>query len=59
MPKLKLEFAVSNDLADKAVDVLKIVATTGEIGDGRIFVSELTLVVQIGSGKVESSADAL
>ena len=39
--------------------VLKIVATIGEIGDERIFVSELTLVVRIGSGKVESNADAL
>ena len=32
---------------------------TGEVGDGRIFVSELTHVVQIRSGKVDAGADAL
>ncbi len=59
LPKTKLEFAVSDELADRAVDVLRNAATTGEIGDGRIFVSELTHVVQIRSGKIDASADAL
>ena len=59
LPKTKLEFAVSDELADKAVDVLRTAATTGEVGDGRIFVSELIHVVQIRSGKIDASADAL
>ena len=59
LPKTKLEFAVSNELADKAVDVLRNAATTGEIGDGRIFVSDLTHIVQIKSGKIDASVDTL
>ncbi len=59
LPKTKLEFAVSDELADKAIEVLRNAATTGEVGDGRIFVSELTHVVQIRSGKINASADAL
>ena len=59
LPKTKLEFAVSDELADRAVDVLRNAATTGEVGDGRIFVSELTHVVKIRSGKIDASADAL
>lgn len=59
LPKTKLEFAVSNELADKAVDVLRKSATTGEVGDGRIFVSELTHIVQIKSGKIDANVDTL
>ena len=59
LPKTKLEFAVSDELADRAVEALRDAATTGEIGDGRIFVSELAQVVQIRSGKVNAAADAL
>ena len=59
LPKTKLEFAVSDELSDKAVDTLRNAATTGEVGDGRIFVSDLTQVVQIRSGKIDASADAL
>ena len=59
LPKTKLEFAVSDELADKAVDVLRNAATTGEVGDGRIFVSELTHVVQIRSGRIDAGVDAL
>ena len=59
LPKTKMEFAVSDDLAEKAIEVLRNAATTGEVGDGRIFVSELTHIVQIKSGKIDASVDAL
>ncbi len=59
LPKTKVEFAVSNELVDQAVDTLRNAAMTGEVGDGRIFVSELTHVIQIRSGKVDAAADAL
>ncbi len=59
LPKTKLEFAVSDELADKAVDVLRNAATTGEVGDGRIFVSELTHAIQIRSGKSDAGVAAL
>ncbi len=58
LPKTKLEFAVSDELVDKAVETLREAATTGEVGDGRIFISELTHVVKIRSGKIDAAADA-
>ncbi len=58
LPKTKLEFAVSDELVDKAVETLREAATTGEVGDGRIFVSELTHVVKIRSGKVDAADNA-
>ena len=59
LPKTKLEFAVSDELVDKAVETLRNAALTGEVGDGRIFVSELSHVVQIRSGKIDAGVDAL
>lgn len=59
MPKTKIEFAVSHELVDRAVEALRAAATTGEICDGRIFVAELSHVIQIRSGKVDASVDAL
>ena len=44
---------------DKAIEALREAATTGVVGDGRIFVSELTHVIQIRSGKIDAAADAL
>ena len=58
LPKTKLEFAVSDKLVDKAVETLRVAAKTSEVGDGRIFISELAHVVKIRSGKVDA-ADAL
>ena len=59
MPKTKIEFAVSSELADEAVATLRNAAHTGEIGDGRIFVLNLDHSVQIRSGKVDTEASAL
>ncbi|MGH6718756.1 MAG: P-II family nitrogen regulator [Alphaproteobacteria bacterium] len=59
LPKTKIEFAVSDELADRAVAVLRDAATTGSIGDGRIYVLELAKAVQIKTGKVDADVLAL
>ena len=59
MPKTKIEFAVSSDLADEAVQTLRDAAVTGEVGDGRIFVMNLDHSIQIRSGKVDMEVSAL
>ena len=59
MPKTKIEFAVSSDLADEAVQTLRDAAVTGEVGVGRIFVMSLDHSVQIRSGKVDMEVSAL
>jgi nitrogen regulatory protein P-II 2 len=57
LPKLKIEVAVSSDLADAVVDAIIASARTGQIGDGKIFVSSLERAVRIRTG--EKDADAL
>ena len=59
MPKTKIEFAVSSELADQAVSTLRDAAFTGEVGDGRIFVLSLDHSVQIRSGKVDGEVASL
>ncbi len=59
MPKTKVEFAVSTDLLDDVVTALQEAATTGEVGDGRIFVLDIFRSIQIRSGKVDAEHAAL
>ncbi len=57
LPKLKIELAVSTDLADTAVEAISTAAKTGQIGDGKIFVYSIDQAVRIRTG--ETDADAL
>ena len=47
LPKVKLEVAVSDDVAGKAIDAIAKADRTGKIGDGKIFVVPLEEVVRI------------
>ena len=51
MPKVKLEIVVSDDVTDKAIQVISDAARTGNIGDGKIFVSDVEQVIRIRTGK--------
>jgi len=51
LPKIKIEVAVADDQLDTAIDAITNAARTGRIGDGKIFVSELTDVVRIRTGE--------
>ena len=57
LPKVKVEVAVDDDMADKAVDAIATAAKTGQIGDGKIFVQNIEKAVRIRTG--ETDADAL
>ena len=57
VPKIKLEVAVPERLAAQAVQTIQDTAKTGEIGDGKIFVADLTNAVRIRTG--EAGEDAL
>lgn len=57
VPRLKLEIAVANDVADRVVEVIQQAARTEQIGDGKIFVLDLIDVVRIRTG--EAGEDAL
>ena len=47
LPKVKVEIAVADDVAGKAIDAIAKAAKTGKIGDGKIFVVPLEEVVRI------------
>lgn len=47
LPKIKVEIAVSDALADQVIEAILGAAHTGKIGDGKIFVSELNRVIRI------------
>ncbi len=57
VPKLKVEVVVPDDLAERVVEAVEGAARTGEIGDGKIFVSDLEQAIRIRTG--ETGADAL
>lgn len=51
LPKLKLEVVVSDDQVEAAVEAITNAARTGRIGDGKIFVSDISHVVRIRTGE--------
>ncbi len=57
LPKVKIDVAVIDDLADQVIESISKAANTGKIGDGKIFVLPLEQVVRIRTG--ETGNDAL
>ena len=57
LPKVKVEVAVPDKLEKQVVEAIQNTANTGRIGDGKIFVYDLTTAVRIRTG--ESGNDAL
>jgi len=57
LPKIKLETAVTNDIAERVVEAIVQSAATGKIGDGKVFVSKLEEVIRIRTG--ETGAEAI
>ena len=57
LPKVKIEAAIKTELLDQAIEAIEKSASTGKIGDGKIFVFDLVQVIRIRTG--ETGADAL
>ena len=57
LPKVMLEIAVDSGLLDSVIEAISKAASTGKIGDGKIFVTPLEQVVRIRTG--ETGSDAL
>ena len=57
LPKVKMEFVISDDLAKTVIDTLVRTARTGQMGDGKIFVTDLEEMIRIRTG--ESGSEAL
>lgn len=57
LPKVKIDIAVSEEMVEPAIEAIMRVASTGKIGDGKIFVSPLEQVIRIRTG--ETGPDAI
>nr|WP_298376685.1 P-II family nitrogen regulator [uncultured Halomonas sp.] len=56
LPKVKLEVAVDDGMAEQVIDAITHVANTGKIGDGKIFISTLDQVIRIRTGETGKDA---
>jgi nitrogen regulatory protein P-II 2 len=56
LPKLKIEVAIASDLSDRVVEAIVSAARTGQIGDGKIFVSSLEQAIRIRTGEKDTDA---
>ena len=56
LPKVKIEIAVAEALADQTIEAITTAANTGKIGDGKVFVSSLEQVIRIRTGETGEEA---
>ncbi len=57
LPKVKLEAAIDDNMLDQVIETIEKAASTGKIGDGKIFVFDVEQVIRIRTG--ETGSDAL
>ena len=56
VPKIKVEVVVPSEAGDKVISALIKAAQTGQIGDGKIFVSEISKTIRIRTGETDAAA---
>lgn len=56
LPKIKIEVAIADEMLDAVIEAILNVASTGKIGDGKIFVSNLEQVIRIRTGEMGNDA---
>ncbi len=56
LPKIKIEVVIGDDQLAPALEAIQAAARTGRIGDGKIFISEITDVVRIRTGETGPAA---
>ncbi|MRT33632.1 P-II family nitrogen regulator [Xylella fastidiosa subsp. multiplex] len=56
LPKIKIEMVVTDERLDAVIEVIRIAAVTGKIGDGKIFVTKIEQVVRIRTGEIDIDA---
>ena len=56
VPKIKIEVACGSDVADRVVEAIQAAASTGAIGDGKIFVLDVGQAVRIRTGETDETA---
>ena len=56
LPKVRIEIAVPDDMEDRVIDTITSAAKTGQIGDGKIFVTDVSRAVRIRTGETNNDA---
>jgi len=56
LPKVKLEIVVADDRVDACIDAIVSAARTGKIGDGKIFVTDVSKSLRIRTGELDENA---
>ncbi|MEQ4923232.1 nitrogen regulatory protein P-II [Proteus hauseri] len=56
LPKVKIEIVVSDEIVESCVDTIMTTAQTGKIGDGKIFVFDVSRVIRIRTGEQDEEA---
>ena len=56
LPKIKIEVVVADDRADRVVEAIAAAAKTGQIGDGKIFVTPIDRALRIRTGETDTDA---
>ncbi|MGB0555536.1 MAG: P-II family nitrogen regulator [Alphaproteobacteria bacterium] len=56
VPKVKIEIAVGDDIAERVIESVQSIAQTGKIGDGKIFVFELSEAIRVRTGETGEEA---
>lgn len=56
VPKVKLEIAVADEMAERVIETVQNIAQTGKIGDGKIFVFEMSEAVRVRTGETGEGA---
>jgi len=56
LPKAKIELAVADDILEQVIEAIANTARTGKIGDGKIFVTELSEAIRIRTGETGTEA---
>ena len=56
VPKVKLEIAVADELAERVIETVQNIAQTGKIGDGKIFVFEMSEAIRVRTGETGEGA---
>lgn len=56
VPKLKIEVVVGAEIAPRVIEAIQEVARTGKIGDGKIFVQDISQAIRIRTGETDEAA---
>jgi len=56
LPKIKIEIVIADDQVEKAIEAVSSVAKTGQIGDGKIFVSPIEHTIRVRTGETGETA---